>query len=105
MVLFPNELTGKNRKLSRPWHWAYRVTSIHDPDISASKVYFLQDGNIQVHQSRVKLCPTNFPCGFYWYGGRRRGPGHPPKWVEELMEFSGELSSGCILSMGGALIT
>ena len=57
-----------------------------------SKVYFPQDGNIQVHQSGVKLCPTNFPSGFYWYGGRRRGPGHPPRWVEKLMEFSGDVA-------------
>ena len=92
LVLFPHELTGKNRKLSRPWHGPYCVTSIDDPDISVSKVYFPQDGNIQVHQSCVKLCPTNFPSGFYWYGGRRRGPGRPPKWVEELMEFSGDVA-------------
>ena len=92
LVLFPHELTGKNRKLSRPWHGPYRVTSIDDPDISVSKVYFPQDGNIQVHQSRVKLCPTNFPSRLHWYGGRRRGPGRPPKWVEELMEFSGDVA-------------
>ena len=92
LVLFPHELTGKNRKLSRPWHGPYRVTSIDGPDISVSKVYFPQDGNIQVHQSCVKLCPTNFPSGFYWYGGRRRGPGRPAKWVEELMEFSGDVA-------------
>ena len=88
LVLFPHELTGKNRKLSRPWHGPYRVNSVDDPDISVSKVYFPQDGSIQVHQSRVKVCPTNFPSGFYWYGGRRRGPGRPPRWVRELMEFS-----------------
>ena len=40
----------------------------------------------------MKPCPTNFPSGFYWYGGRRRGPGRPPKWVDELMEFSGDVA-------------
>ena len=28
LVLFPHELTGKNRKLSRPWHGPYRVTPL-----------------------------------------------------------------------------
>ena len=65
LVLFPHELTGKNRKLSRPWHGPYRVNSVDDPDISVSKVYIPQDGSIQVHQSRVKVCPTNFLSGFY----------------------------------------
>jgi len=51
LVRFPHEETGKNRKLSRPWHGPYRVTSVDNPDISVTKVYFPQDGSIQVHQS------------------------------------------------------
>ena len=27
----------------------------------------------------------NFPAGYYWYGSKRAGPGHPPKWVDRLM--------------------
>ena len=92
LVLFPRELIGKNRKLSRPWHRPYRVTSVEDPDISVPKVYFPQDGNIQVHQSHVKVCLTNFPSGLYWYGGRRCGPGRPPRWVKELMESSEDVA-------------
>ena len=86
LVLFPHEQTGKNRKLSRPWHGPYRVTAVNDPDITVTKVYFPQDATIQVHQSRVKSCPPNFPSGFYWYGGRRLKRGRPPKWVQDLVE-------------------
>ena len=86
LVLFPHEQTGKNRKLSRPWHGPYRVTAVNDPDIMVTKVYFPQDATIQVHRSRVKSCPPNFPSGFYWYGGRRLKRGRPPKWVQDLVE-------------------
>ena len=51
----------------------------------ASNIYFPQDNLILVHQSHVKACPKNFPGGFYWYGGRRRGVGKPPQWVEDLL--------------------
>ena len=34
----------------------------------------------------MKPCPFNFPAGFYWYGGNSKGPGKPPKWVEQLLE-------------------
>ena len=85
LVHFPQDETGENRKLSRPWHGPYRIVSQIHPDICVDKVYFPQDGRIRVHQLRVKTCPPNFPAGFYWYGGRRRGPGHPPKWVTSMM--------------------
>ena len=86
LVHCPQEETGGKRKLSRPWHGPYRVTSQQDPDVCVVKVYFPQDHGIRIHQSRVKLCPPNFPAGFYWYGGKRRGPGRPPKWVTSLAD-------------------
>ena len=86
LVHFPHEESGKNRKLSRPWHGPYRITSVNDPDVSVTKVYFPQQATIQVHQSRVKPCPPNFPSGFYWYGGRRHKRGRPPKWVQEVLD-------------------
>ena len=27
-----------------------------------------------------------FPQGFYWYGGKRHGPDHPPKHVQKKLE-------------------
>ena len=78
LVHFPVEETGKARKLSRPWHGPYRVVSVADLDVCASKVLFPQKGAIQVHQSRVKLCPPEFLIGFYWYGGKGPLPNvHP----------------------------
>ena len=86
LVRFPADETGRMRKLSRPWHGPYRVTELREPDISVTKVYHPQSPGINVHQSRVKPCSLNFPAGFYWYGGNSKGPGKPPKWVEQLLE-------------------
>ena len=80
---FPQDETGRLRKLSRPWHGPYRVIDKHNPDITVVKVYAPQDGQIQVHQSR---CPPELPAGFYWYGSRRSSPGRPPKWVDKLLQ-------------------
>ena len=85
LVYFPQDECGRNRKLSRPWHGPYRVIGIRDPGITVSKVYFPQEKTIQVHQSRIQLCPSNFPAGYYWYGSNRASPGRPPKWVDQLM--------------------
>jgi len=61
------------------------VTEHRDPDVTITKVYFPQESAIQVHQSRVCLCPTAFPAGYYWYGNKRKGPGQAPKWVDKLL--------------------
>ena len=85
LVYFPKDDTGRNRKLSRPWHGPYRVLQIRDPDVTVCKVYFPEHGNIQVHQRRIQQCPMEFPAGYFWYGGRSVGPGQPPEWVERLL--------------------
>lgn len=85
LIHFPAEKTGTERKLSQPWHGPYQVIEKNDPDITESKVYFPQHGNIQVHQSRVQWCPLSFSGGFYWYGGKRLGLGCPPKWADKLL--------------------
>ena len=85
LVRFPNEESGKQCKLSRPWHGPYRVLSSNNPDVTVVNVYFPKDNQIQVHQSRVKPCPSEFPAGYYWYGKTKKGPGHPPKWVDQLL--------------------
>ena len=78
MIHFPQEETGRLRKLSRPWHGPYRVISRDDPDITAVKIFFPNEPSIQVHQSRVNKCPPSLPNDFYWYGGKRSKPGRPP---------------------------
>ena len=85
MIRSPSEETGRLRKLSRLWHGPYRVTSRNETNITAVKVYYPRESAIQVHQLRVKPCPPGFPAGFYWYGAKRKGPGHPPRWVEAVL--------------------
>ncbi len=76
-VRFPQLETGKKCKLSRPWHGPYRVVSVTNPDVCVVKVYFPEDGEIRIHQSRVKPCPVGFPAGAYLYKGRV-SPGNLP---------------------------
>ena len=61
LVHFAHQKTGKMRKLSRPWHGPYRIVARDDPDITAKKVYFPDNPQIQVHQGRVQPCPSSFP--------------------------------------------
>ena len=85
LIHFPQDESGKQRKLSRPWHGPYRITAINEPDATLVKVYFPEEGPIQVHLSRVCPCPPLLPAGFYWYGGNRRCPGRVPQWVDRML--------------------
>ena len=76
--------SGKNRKLSRPWHGPYHVCDCPTPDAVASKVYFPDKESIRVHQIRTVQCPLNLPNGYYWYGRNQASPQKYPRWVEEL---------------------
>ena len=51
-----------------------------------AKVYFPGDAPIKVHQNRVAHCPREFPAGYFWYGGKCKGRGKPPKSVERLLQ-------------------
>ena len=86
LIYFPQDETGKHRKLSRPWHGPYRIISRNDPDVTAVKIFFPTNAPIQVHQSRVNKCPPSFPNDFYWYGGGRSKPGRPTKKIQEQLE-------------------
>ena len=83
LVHFPHDETGRWRKLSRPWHG---VTEVSNTGVVCIKVYFPEERKLHVHQSRVCSCPQAFPAGYYWYGGKRKGPGRPPKWVDRLLQ-------------------
>jgi len=74
MIHLPQDETGKQCKLSRPWHGPYQITS----DITV-KVFFTTDPSIQVHQSIVIRCPTFLMTSIYWYGGKRSKPGRSPR--------------------------
>lgn len=36
------------------------------------------------------LSPDNFPAGYYWYGGKQKGPGRPLKWVERFLHLQSQ---------------
>ena len=61
MVRFPQDESGKNRKLSRPWHGPYWILMCNSPDIVACKVYFPEDGQLQVHQDAYHPMPPRIP--------------------------------------------
>ena len=88
LVRFPADETGKMRKLARPWHGPFRVMEQNDTNVTVTKVYRPQDGQIQVHKTRVTPCPDTFPAGYHWYGDRRASPGRPPRWIDRLLEDS-----------------
>lgn len=85
LIRYPQEETGANQKLSRPWHGPYRVIESDATGVPAIKVYASQEDPIHVHQSRVTRCPPGFPAGYWWYGNRRSSPGRPPKWVDRYL--------------------
>lgn len=59
-------------------------------NVSVTKIYFPQDKTMQVHQMRVCHYPSSWPAGYYCYGGKRRGPGCLPKWVDQLLPHDPE---------------
>ena len=85
LVRFPEEETGKKRKLSRPWYGPFRVISRHDPNLTVQKVYFPEDSPLTVHQLRVCLSYDMLPAGFYWYGAKRRSSGRTPTWLQRML--------------------
>ena len=89
LIRFPQEESGANWKLSRPWHGPFRVTDSDKTGVTAVKVYTPQENPIRVHQSRVTACPTGFPAGYWWYGNHRSGPGRPPKWIDRFLAAQG----------------
>jgi len=87
LIQFPQEESGQQRKLSRPWYGPYRVVEVTPTGIAARRVYTSKDDIIRVHLNRVTRCPLTFPAGYHWYGDRRYGPGRPPKMVANTTEM------------------
>ena len=83
---FLHEETGKQRKLSPPWHGPYRVISNDNLDMTVVKIYFPQETQIQVHQTRVTPCPNDFSAGYYWHGRTQHSPGWPPRSLHGLVD-------------------
>ena len=36
----------------------------------------------------MKPCPDGLLTGYYWYGNKRKRPGHPPKCVEKVLSYT-----------------
>ena len=88
-IRFPAEETGQGRKLSNPWHGPYWIVSRRDPDVTATKVYFPEEPQVQVHQQWVTRCPPHLVTGYYWYGPKKHSTGgapRSPRWVEDLQK-------------------
>ena len=60
--------------------------------MTVTNIYFPGDAPIEIHQNRVSHCPKEFPAGYFWYGGKRKGAGRPPRWVETLL---GDQNTSC----------
>ena len=88
LIRFPQDETGKDRKLSKPWHGPYRVVQCEEPNVVATKVYFLDDGPIHVHQTRTTRCPPEFQNGYYWYGSKQCSSNRYPRWIDEIHSCS-----------------
>ena len=86
LVRFPHEESGKLRKLLRLWNGPYRIVRCDYTDVTIVKVYFPDEGTIQVHQLRVCSCPPRLPVGFYWNGVNCRCPGRIPQWLHQILE-------------------
>ena len=48
---------------------------------------------MRVHMTRVCPSPENFPAAYYWYGGRQRGVGRPPRWVDHFLNTGSTTTS------------
>ena len=96
LIRFPSDETGKQRKLSCPWHGPYRVITVNDTNLTAAKVYFPREDTIKVHRARAKPCPEEFMAGYYWYGNKKKRDldGHPNglrmPWLTRLIVVKGQ---------------
>ena len=86
MVKFRLEEQEKMSKLSHPWHRPYRVVKRSDPDLSVSKVYYLWEGTIQVHQDRICVCPPELRLNYFWNGTCIHSVGRLPRWVQNVVQ-------------------
>ena len=71
MVLMPQEQTGKNRKLQRPYFGPYRVLETHPNGATVVPVDRPKDPSIRVNLDRVTLCYPELP-NVSWTGKSKR---------------------------------
>lgn len=73
MVFMPSEVTGKNRKLARPYHGPYRVVSVTPTNAEVQLIEFPDEPTIFVAIDRMRRCYTEQDdrC---WLGPRKKPP-------------------------------
>ena len=57
---FPHEETGKQRKLSQPWHGPYRVLAHNEPDLTVTKYIFPKMDRFRFTNFGLLLVPQSF---------------------------------------------
>ena len=78
LVRFPQEDSGRQRKLSRPpWHGPYRIAEVNNPDVTVVPVYFPEE---RVHPSSSDESGSiswkvTVPVGFIGMEVTSRSPG------------------------------
>ena len=80
--------------------WSIQNNS-NDPDVTVVKIYFPDDPQIQIHQSRIQMCLDLFPQGFYWFGKKKQGPGRPSKRVKEKLTQIHAMLDGSLINDDG----
>lgn len=61
MVYMPHETTGKDRKLSLPYHGPFRIMDIRGNCVSVKPVDKPDDEPILVNMDRIVPCPAEVP--------------------------------------------
>ena len=56
MVYMPSEVTGKNRKLARPYHGPYRITAVTPTNAEVILIERASEPSIFVAISRLRKC-------------------------------------------------
>ena len=86
---FSQDEIGSQRRLSHLYHVLCWVEAKCDTGIkSTSFAYFPLTGQIQINQSRVKLCSPGFPSGLSQYGTWGKSTWFPPNLSQKPNSMS-----------------
>ena len=54
--------------------------------VTATRVYFPDEPQVQVHQQWITRCPLKLVTGYYWYGSNKHSTGGTHKWEEDFFQ-------------------
>ena len=93
LVRFPDEESGKQRKLSRPWHGPYRVLSRNDRDITVINVYFPKTTRFKLTNQESGLAHQNSLQDIIGMGRPKRDPDSHPSGLTSCCRKKNYLTS------------